>query len=64
MVKGRLPGQTGAIFHFCLLRRISGEGKGLKDSAVAVPPGPVNLNDPVRGALGYYLVLDNRGRTD
>ena len=29
MVKGRLPGQTGAIFHFCLLRRISGEGKGL-----------------------------------
>ena len=29
MVKGRLPGQTGAIFHFCLLRRISGEGEGL-----------------------------------
>ena len=29
MVKGRLPGQTGAIFHFCLLRRISGDGKGL-----------------------------------
>ena len=29
MVKGGLPGQTGATFHFCLLLPISGAGKGL-----------------------------------
>ena len=29
MVKGGLPGQTGAIFYFRLYPRISSEGKGL-----------------------------------
>ena len=38
MVKGGLPGQTGAIFHFCLLRRISGEGKGLKNTDFSENP--------------------------
>ena len=39
MVKGGLPGQTGAIFHFRLYPRISGEGKGLRRIESNIEPG-------------------------
>ena len=51
MVKGRLPGQTGAIFHFRLYPRISaGVGKGLKRA-----PRKRGRSDPRSRGRGFFF---------
>ena len=55
MVKGRLPGQTGAIFHFRLYPRISGAGKGLNFyynfTGLALPPKGSAIQEGGKGVL-------------